>query len=342
MLLLIVVVPFELEVKLVGAVDPPIMPLNVKPPAPANVNAFAPLIVPLNANVSPVLAVIVISLPNVIAPLTLLAPEPAVTNAVVPFKVRLFAIAALFNVNCPALTVALPVPNPRLRATCNVPALIVVPPLYVFAPDKVCVPLPAFTKLPVSLITPEKVVELLSAPVVNVPEPNNTLPLPASEPMVSVISFKSNIPSAVTAVLSDNRPEPLNCNVPALIVVVPLYVFAAANVNMPVFCLIKLPDPLNTPLNVLSALLSIVKVAVPKLMLPSPVKPPMVLLNPPKPNVPVDAMYNVLAAGIAFAEPNSNVPALIVVVPVYVLSCPNVNVPLPSLVKPPVPLINPE
>src|SRR3990167_1534821 len=283
MLLLIVVVPFELEVKLVGAVDPPIMPLNVKPPAPANVNAFAPLIVPLNANVSPVLAVIVISLPNVIAPLTLLAPEPAVTNAVVPFKVRLFAIAALFNVNCPALTVALPVPNPVLWATCNVPALIVVPPLYVFAPDKVCVPLPAFTKLPVSLITPEKVVELLSPPVVNVPEPKVTLPAPANEPMVSDTSFKSNVPLAPTviAVESDNRPEPLNCNVPALIVVVPLYVFAAANVNMPVPAFVNPFTPLITPLKVNVSVLLIVLLASNAIVPASELVPLLVNAVPP-------------------------------------------------------------
>ena len=89
-----------------------------------------------------------------------------------------------------------------------------------FAPESVKLPAPALVNAPVSLIIPEKVVELPSPPVVNVPEPSNTLPLPASDPIVSEISFKSNVPSAVTAVPSGNRPLPLNCNVPALIVVV--------------------------------------------------------------------------------------------------------------------------
>src|SRR3990167_6928237 len=107
---------------------------------------------------------------------------------------------------------------------CIVPALIVVAPVYVLAPDKVNTPLPAFVKLPVSLMTPENVVELASPPAVNVPDPNNTLPLPANDPIVSEISFKSNVPLAPTviAVESASLPEPLNCNVPALIVVVPM------------------------------------------------------------------------------------------------------------------------
>src|SRR3990167_4071485 len=107
---------------------------------------------------------------------------------------------------------------------CIVPALIVVAPVYVLAPDKVNTPLPAFVKLPVSLMTPENVVELASPPAVNVPEPSNTLPLPASEPIVSETSFKSKMPLAptVTAVASGNRQLPLNCKVPPVTPVVPL------------------------------------------------------------------------------------------------------------------------
>ncbi len=40
-------------------------------------------------------------------------------------------------------------------ATCRVPALIAVAPVYVFAPERVKIPVPALVNPPVPLMTPE-------------------------------------------------------------------------------------------------------------------------------------------------------------------------------------------
>ena len=69
-----------------------------------------------------------------------------------------------------------------------IPALINVAPVYVFAPDKVKVPVPVFVKaIAPAPITPEKVVELLSPPHVKVGVPDELLiiPAPAIDPTVS-------------------------------------------------------------------------------------------------------------------------------------------------------------
>src|SRR3989344_1464675 len=199
-------------------------------------------------------------------------------------------------------------------------------------PDNVNVPEPAFTTLPVSLITPEKVVDVLSPPAVNVPEPSVTLPLPASDPMLSEISFKSNVPLAPTvmAVESDNLPEPLNCNVPALIVVAPLYVFAAERINVPVSAFVNAFAPLIMPLKVNVPVLLIVLLASKAIVPESELVPVLVNAVPPfkvSASAPIatPAIFN--AAPLATVVPAAvvpkaaslaalNVPTLIVVVPV--------------------------
>jgi hypothetical protein len=68
--------------------------------------------------------------------------------------------------------------------TLRAPALILVGPAYVLAPDSVSVPAPILVSPPLPDIVPENVVLVLSLPVVSMAEPSVTLPAPASEPMV--------------------------------------------------------------------------------------------------------------------------------------------------------------
>ena len=79
----------------------------------------------------------------------------------------------------------------------NIPALIVVAPVYVLAADaKVNVPLPVFVIPPVPVIMPPKVVEVLSLPRVSVPEPKDTVPpvfMLANEPIWPARLFKVRV-----------------------------------------------------------------------------------------------------------------------------------------------------
>ena len=116
--------------------------------------------------------------------LTVPGPDNASTLAV--------TTPAPLNVAPPATeTDAVPEFAFKSPARLRVPALIVVPPVYVFAPDSVSVPEPTLVsavRAPPFWTAPEKVVEVLSAPVVSparVGDEFVTLPVPASEPMAS-------------------------------------------------------------------------------------------------------------------------------------------------------------
>ena len=78
------------------------------------------------------------------------APPPAKEPIVsfVPLRSRV-APATLASVTAEVSAMAVP------PATCTVPALIVVAPVKVFAPDKVKMPVPAFVRPPVPLMMPE-------------------------------------------------------------------------------------------------------------------------------------------------------------------------------------------
>lgn len=110
----------------------------------------------------------------------------------------------------------------------TVPALMVKPPVKVLAPESVRVPVPALASATVPLpfcMIPEKVVEVLSPPAVKVIEPTAvlvTVPAPASEPIISFLPFKSNVPVTVTALVSGITPAAPSFNVPALTVVTPV------------------------------------------------------------------------------------------------------------------------
>ena len=68
-------------------------------------------------------------------------------------------------------------------------------------PDSVCVPLPPLVRPPLPDSTPEKLVEVLLAPMLR-PAFITTEPDPASDPMVSVVDTVRVVPlSTVTALL---------------------------------------------------------------------------------------------------------------------------------------------
>ena len=86
-------------------------------------------------------------------------------------------------------------------------------------------PVPVLVKLVEPGIVPEKMVEVLSPPVVNVvAEANRTLPAPAREPMVRGVAPVLKVAPALTvrAVVSARRPAPESSSVPAATVVGPV------------------------------------------------------------------------------------------------------------------------
>ena len=85
-------------------------------------------------------------------------------------------------------------------------------------------PVPVLVRPPVPEIAPEKVVLVLSLPVVSVAAPSVTLPAPASEPIVWLKPLKSSVaPDAtVNALNGENAFAAPACSVPALTLVAPV------------------------------------------------------------------------------------------------------------------------
>lgn len=184
-------------------------PLNCQVLVPFFVNVPVPLITPdavtTPAPVPPKIPAVesVISPDAEAAVALLFTKEPLSVNgsAVVnPFKLTI----------APNAIVVAPDALPRapLLPIVNVPALTVVVPTYVFAPDNVSAPVPSLTRdtvpLP-SLITPEKIVVVLFAPTVNVADPATELvriPAPAIDPIARLYPFKSNVPVMVMALFA--------------------------------------------------------------------------------------------------------------------------------------------
>jgi hypothetical protein len=137
----------------------------------------------------------------------------------------------------PSDTVVAPaeVPSADAFEIASVPVETVVAPVYVFVPESVKVPVPAFVSAPeVPEITPVNDVEELSPPVVRVPDPSAIDPAPATEPTVSEIPAKLNVPAIDIADPSGTPPVPDKTRDPADTVVDPVYVFAPPKVSEPV------------------------------------------------------------------------------------------------------------
>ena len=114
--------------------------------------------------------------------------------------------------------------------TSSTPALTVVVPPYVLAPDNVSVPVPVLVSATVPLpfcMTPENVVELLLPPAVSTTAPAAplvTVPAPAREPIASLNPRRSKIapPDTVTALPEGTALVAPSCRVPAPMVVAPV------------------------------------------------------------------------------------------------------------------------
>ena len=134
--------------------------LTVVLPAPPTVNRKPPLVMPPDTVSVPASAFTRAALPNVIAPDHVFvlatwrsAPPPAMP---VPFSVTGSATTSPLPSSCsaaPPATVVAPAVAPRavLFCTSSTPALTVVAPLYVLAPDNVSVPVPVLVSATVPL-----------------------------------------------------------------------------------------------------------------------------------------------------------------------------------------------
>jgi hypothetical protein len=195
----------------------------------------------------------------------------------------------------PLDTVVLPavVPNAVLFAATNVPAPTVVLPVNELFPDNVSVLAPDFvTEPPDPEMTPANVVEVPEAPLtVSVfagePEVLSVMVEPEPDPDVAIDATVSENPAKLndaslamdTAEEFEMRSAAPKARVPALIVVVPVYVFAPEIVNVPEPALVRPPLPDMTPLYVVAELSPpAVRVAEPRVMLPAPEMEPTVSL----------------------------------------------------------------
>ena len=116
-------------------------------------------------------------------------------------------------------------------------------------PESVKVPVPDLSMAPVPLMSPEKVVSVLSAPVVSVVPLNRlTDPVPVMEPKVSLVVIVRVAPLATVTALVSFRDDPLlTVSVPADTVVVPELVLVPERVTVPLPCLVNVPVPLMSP-----------------------------------------------------------------------------------------------
>jgi len=230
----------------------------------------------------------------------------------------------------------------------NVPALIRVVPVYVFTPPKTSVPKPVFVKLPEPEIIPlyvnvvpeptEKLPPLLPKVIPRLAESVKLAVVVCNVPPLNVKSLAVTLPGAVPKLVSA-----LRLNLPPLIAVAPVYVFAPDKVSVPDPTLVTLPVPLMTPLNVvLVESFPNVKAAEPSVTVPLPANEPIESLKLNRFHVAPLATVTALLEPMAFAILFLTIPALIIVAPVYVFTPPKrKKPPEPAFVKFPEPVIIP-
>ena len=94
--------------------------------------------------------------------------------------------------------------------------------------------MPLFTRPPLPEMTPSKLVEVLSPPVVRMFAPSKTLPDPASEPIVSDAPTPRRAGAVmVTATVSASAAPPVRFTSPPLIVTGPVKVLAPPSSSRP-------------------------------------------------------------------------------------------------------------
>lgn len=344
------------------------VPLNVKVPVPSLVNppvVFA--VVPLTVSVVAVVLIFIFeTVPAVsVMFLSVDAVAPEYFNSPPPNTSLAAALVA-----CPKLPATPPFP---MVPTLSVPKLMVTPPVKVFTPDNVKVPVPVLVKEPVPLMTPDTVAIPAPVPpnmaaVERVMAPDAVVAVAllfTKEPLMvngsaELFPFKSTVaPDAmmVMAVVAVVAPKPVvlpSFIAPALTVVMPLYVFTALNVQVPtpVFC--KVPVLLITPDAVASPVPPIIA-AVVRVMVPDAVaavallftRDPLLVkiseeVNPFKSTVAPDEMVVSTVEPNAVLLPNFSVPVVTVVAALYVFTPDKVHIPAPVFCRVPVLLIIPD
>ncbi len=101
-----------------------------------------------------------------------------------------------------------------------------------------------------------------------------------------------------------------SCSVPALMVVWPSYVLVPDNICVPEPCFVKLPVPEMTPEKSCELPSSMVSVALPNRMLPSPASENTVASKPSRSKMPLPLALMALLALTAALELISSVPLL--------------------------------
>jgi hypothetical protein len=314
--------PLKLSVPPLTFTNEPV-PVPPSAIAPANVPLLSVNAVPSNAT-NPVVA------PFNVNNVTALAPNETVPSAVTTALTGTNAPLATLNV-APLATVNAVDAKLPLPVNANVPAFTLVVPVNVFAPPKPSVPALAFTNEPVpvppSAIAPPNV-PLLS---VNAVPSNATNPVvaPFNVNNVTALAPNETVPSAVTTALTGTNappatlnvaplatvnavdaklPLPVNANVPAFTLVVPVNVFAPPKPSVPALAFTNEPVPVP----------------------PSAIAPPNVPLlsvNAVPSNLtnPVDAPFNV--NNVTALADNETVPFAVTTAPTgTVASAPTLNV----------------
>ena len=236
----------------------PDAPENVTPPAltiSAPENKFAPVIVsvPLPALVKPpVPETLPEKVDDVPSPPALSVPAPRVTLPA-PASEPMPALKPATLKIAPPATVTRDDAGPDAALpSVTVPTFTFVAPLYEFVPPSVSVPVPFFVMPPIPPAVPVNEVEVLSPPAMSVPAPSKRFPAPASEPTVSVRSFRSSVApeEMVTALAFGSVSVAPRRSVPALIVVVPVYAFAPEMRTVPVVFFVSATLPASAAVTV--------------------------------------------------------------------------------------------
>ena len=159
-------------------------------------------------------------LPLKVPPLTIVLAVTLPFTAAVPAFIVKPPVTVPLTASAPPFTVT---PLARLPFTTSPPVLSAVPPVKVLAPASVSVPFPILARPPVPDITPEKIVLVLSLPVVRIAEPSVTLPAPATEPTIWLNPLRLSVAPDATlkALNSENALAIPACKVPMLTEVAP-------------------------------------------------------------------------------------------------------------------------
>jgi hypothetical protein len=216
---------------------------------PALVNPFVPLTTPLNVALLTTVSAAVV--PSFTEPESVNTPEfvesPSV-SAPLSSAALLNERAAVESLETrPPPSRRVPVPKAELFPACNAPAVWMIPPLNVLVPVKVRTEAPLFTKTPLPLMDPPKLLPV--APLKVSVLPCRLIPPTPATVAISCefASFNAPAEPIVTAIELGSAFPPASVNVPPITAVVPPNTFVPLNVNSEPPAFTKLKAPLNGP-----------------------------------------------------------------------------------------------